>query len=118
MTRSRLIILFTGIFALFISCKDDFYENDKFKRPDWLAGKLYTQISEQSSLSTFARCLELTGYDTIINTSGSYTLFAPDNEAFTLYFQNNQKYNSIEEIPLEELTRIVKYHIVQNPWSR
>jgi uncharacterized surface protein with fasciclin (FAS1) repeats len=118
MTRSRLIILFTGIFALFISCKDSFYENDKFKRPDWLAGKLYTQIKEQSGLSTFARCLELTGYDTIINTSGSYTVFAPDNEAFTLYFQNNQKYHSVEEIPVEELTRIVKYHIVQNPWSR
>ena len=118
MTRSRLLILLTGVFALTISCADDFYENEKFKRPDWLAGKLFTQIKEQSSLSTFARCLELSGYDTIINASGSYTIFAPDNDAFTLYFQNNPDYHSVEEIPLEELTRIVKYHIVQNPWSK
>lgn len=103
---------------LFISCRDDFSENDKFKRPDWLAGKLYIQIKEQSALSTFARCLELSGYDTIINTSGSYTVFAPDNEAFDLYFQNSPNYNSVEEIPSDELSRIVKYHIVQNPWSK
>jgi uncharacterized surface protein with fasciclin (FAS1) repeats len=117
MIRSRQIVLFTGILMFLMSC-NDFYENEKFKRPDWLAGKLYTQIKEQSDLSAFARCLELTGYDTIINASGSYTVFAPDNEAFELYFQNNNDYQSIEEIPLEELSRLVKYHIVQNPWSR
>ena len=118
MFRSKLFILVTGVLIIFISCDEDFGEKEKFKRPDWLAGKLYTQIKDQSTLSTFARCLELSGYDTIINTSGSYTVFAPDDEAFDLYFQNNPKYNSIDEIPLEELTRIVKYHIVQNPWSR
>lgn len=118
MFRSKLFILVTGVLIIFISCNEDFGEKEKFKRPDWLAGKLYTQIKDQSTLSTFARCLELSGYDTVINTSGSYTVFAPDDEAFALYFQNNPKYNSIDEIPLEELTRIVKYHIVQNPWSR
>ncbi|MBN2215661.1 MAG: fasciclin domain-containing protein [Bacteroidales bacterium] len=117
MIRNRQIVLFTGILVLFASC-NDFYENEKFQRPDWLAGKLYTQIKEQSDLSTFARCIELTGYDTIINASGSYTVFAPDNEAFALYFQSNPDYQSVEEIPMEELARIVKYHIVQNPWSR
>ena len=118
MTRRKIIFFFTGFFVIFISCRDDFYQNEKYKRPDWLAGKLYTQIKEQSALSTFARCLELSGYDTIINTSGSYTVFAPDNEAFDLYFQNSPNYNSVEEIPSDELSRIVKYHIVQNPWSK
>ncbi len=118
MIRSRLFIIFTGVLALLISCIDDIEEKEKFKRPDWLVGKLYTQIKDQSNLSTFTHCLELSGYDSIIDVSGSYTVFAPSDEAFTLYFQNNPKYNSIDEIPLEELTRIVKYHIVQNPWSR
>ncbi len=57
--------------------------------PDWLAGKLFTQIQSYPELSTFAKCLQLSGYDSIINTSGSYTVFAPDNDAFDLYFQSH-----------------------------
>jgi len=109
-------LTFLGILALiFISCEPEF---DKFKRPEWLAGKLYTQMKDSADLSTFKQCLELTGYDEIIDVSGSYTVFAPTNNAFTEYFQNNPKYNSVEDIPMEELSRIVKYHIVQNTWSK
>jgi uncharacterized surface protein with fasciclin (FAS1) repeats len=118
MERIKLLILWGVVTAVICSCINDPEEDEKYKRPDWLAGKLFTQIKEQPELSVFTRCLELTGYDTIINKSGSYTVFAPTNDAFTLYFQNNAKYNSVEDIPIEELTKIVKYHIVQNPWSK
>jgi uncharacterized surface protein with fasciclin (FAS1) repeats len=97
------------------SCKQ---EPDIYKRPDWLAGKVYTQILAQPELSTFAKCIELTGYDEVLNVSGSYTVFSPSNDAFNQYFAQNTKYNSVEEIPISELTEIVKYHIVQNPWSK
>lgn len=83
-----------------------------------MQGKLYSQIREQADLSTFARCLELTGYDTIINVSGSYTVFAPTNEAFNLFFRENTKYQSVEQIPMPELVSLVKFHIIQNPWSK
>jgi uncharacterized surface protein with fasciclin (FAS1) repeats len=99
-------------------CVDYFNKDDKYERPPWLTGKVYTQIKEEPDLSTFARCIELTGYDSIIDVSGSYTIFAPNNEAFTLYFQGHPEYTSVEDIPIAELTEIVKYHIVQNPWSK
>lgn len=118
MERIKHLIILGIIGAFICSCINDPEEDEKYKRPDWLAGKLYTQIKEQPELSTFTKCLELTGYDTIINKSGSYTVFAPTNEAFALYFQNNPVYNSVEDIPLDVLTKIVKYHIVQNPWSK
>jgi len=100
-----------------VSCKKEFAPDSKYKRPDWLAGKVYTQLKDQPELSTFAKCLELTGFDTIINTSGSYTVFAPNNEAFNSYFQSSN-YNSVEDIPLPYLTKMVKFMIVQNPWSK
>jgi uncharacterized surface protein with fasciclin (FAS1) repeats len=109
-------LTFLGLLALlFISCEPEF---DKFKRPEWLSGKLYTQMKDSADLSLFTQCLELTEYDTIIDVSGSYTVFAPTNDAFQEYFQKNPTYNAVEEIPMEELTRLVKYHIVQNPWSK
>ncbi|HYX05406.1 MAG TPA: fasciclin domain-containing protein, partial [Bacteroidales bacterium] len=50
--------------------------------------------------------------------SGSYTAFAPSNKAFEEWFAKNPKYNSVEDIPVPELTRLVKYHLVQNSWSK
>lgn len=91
---------------------------DRYERPDWLAGKVYTQIQEQPELSTFARCIELTGYDTIINVSGSYTVFAPSNQAFDKWFSQNPAYSNVEDIPLPELNKLVKFHILQNAWSK
>jgi uncharacterized surface protein with fasciclin (FAS1) repeats len=115
MTRIKSFLLFATALLFLFSCKQ---EPDIYKRPDWLAGKVYTQILAQPELSTFAKCIELTGYDEILDVSGSYTVFAPSNEAFTKYFAQNTKYNSVESIPITELTEIVKYLIVQNPWSK
>ena len=117
----RIKILYILILLLAMAtyaCKE-IYEQPKYQPPDWLEGKLYTQILTQPNLSRFAQCLELTGYDTIIDVAGSYTVFAPTNEAFNLFFEEHPEYgNDITQIPLEELKVIVKSHIIQNAWSR
>jgi uncharacterized surface protein with fasciclin (FAS1) repeats len=110
-------LFFSTVLLLFVlfSCKrDDF---DKYARPEWLTGKVYSQIKSEANLSTFAKCLELTGYDKIIDVSGSYTVFAPTNEAFQLYLKEHPGYDSVGNIPAATLLELVKYHIVQNPWS-
>ena len=100
---------------LFFGCKEEF---DKYERPTWLAGKLYSQILTKPELSTFAELVKIAGYDSIIDVSGSYTVFAPSNEAFKKYFQENLNYKSAAEMPRSEVIKLVKYHIVQNPWSK
>jgi uncharacterized surface protein with fasciclin (FAS1) repeats len=117
MRYTKHLVFSALLLLLLMGCVEE-KSFDKFERPDWLAGKVYTQISDTIIFEKFSQCLELTGYDTIINRSGSYTVFAPNNDAFDLYFTNHPSYNSIEDIPLDELSRIVKYHIVQNPWSK
>ena len=114
MERNKLITLLLIIYV-FSGCRKD--ELDLYKRPNWLAGKVYTQLKTQPELSTFARCMVLTGYDKIVDVSGSYTVFAPTNEAFSAYLTQHS-YNSVEDIPLSELSRIVRYMIVQNPWNK
>jgi len=116
MSIRKLLSLSTLILSIFVfSCREEF---DKFERPEWLAGKVYTQILEIPDLSTFAKCIEITGYDKILDVSGSYTVFAPSDEAFKTWLARNPNYNSIDDIPVSELTRIVKFHIVQNPWTK
>ncbi|MBN1927823.1 MAG: fasciclin domain-containing protein [Prolixibacteraceae bacterium] len=116
MSGKKLLFYFIGLLFFQYSCKQD--EFDKYDRPDWLAGKVYTQIKAEENLSVFAKCLELTGYDKVVDVSGSYTVFAPTNEAFDIYFQSQATYSSVEDIPEEKLLELVKFHILQNPWSR
>lgn len=115
MTKNKLLTLIALVLLVFYSCRKDVEE--KYARPDWLAGKLYTQILEQPELSTFAELVKISGYDTIIDVSGSYTVFAPSNEAFNLYFQNSQ-YKSVSQMPKSEVMKLVKFHLVQNPWTK
>lgn len=114
--RLKPIIHFLTIWFILSGCQDDLYI-DKYERPEWLAGKVYTQVKQQPELSIFARTLELTGYDTIIDVSGSYTVLGPSDEAFNNWLSENQ-YNSVEDIPKDYLERMVSYHLVQNPWSK
>jgi uncharacterized surface protein with fasciclin (FAS1) repeats len=115
---TRLLILLAGIFLISYSCKKDIEQEPQYKRPDWLAGKVYTQINAEDNLKTFAKCLKLVGYDVLLNTSGVYTVFAPDDSAFHQYFLDHPEYNNkVEDIPLFELARIVNSHIIIDPWS-
>lgn len=112
--KSLLAIL---LFVLtLMSCREEPF--DYYERPEWLNGRVYTVMQDQPELNTFSQAVQLVGYDTIINRSGNYTIFGPSDEAFDAYFQSNPEYNSLEDIPIVELSRLVKYHIVQNPWSK
>lgn len=116
MTKNKQLTLIVLLALLFFGCKKD--EVDKYARPTWLAGKLYTQILTKKELSTFAELVKKAGYDSIIDVSGSYTVFAPSNEAFEKYFQENPNYKSVADMPRQEAINLVKYHLVQNPWSK
>ncbi|MDA3816357.1 MAG: fasciclin domain-containing protein, partial [Prolixibacteraceae bacterium] len=114
MTKGKYLILITLLLTLF-SCEDNF---DKYEKPAWLEGLLYTKMKTVDNIDTFTKCVELSGYNEVIDVSGSYTVFAPSDEAFELYLQSHAAYNTVEDIPQYELLALVKFHIVQNAWNR
>ncbi len=94
-------------------------DQEKYQRPEWLVGKLFTQIQADENLSVFASLLEYTGYDTILGVTGSYTVLAPDNQAFDAWFSARPEYDGdVTNIPYAEAEAMVQYHILQNRWSR
>ncbi|MCK4920545.1 MAG: fasciclin domain-containing protein, partial [Bacteroidales bacterium] len=110
-------ILISSVFILY-SCQD-IQDQEKYQHPEWLVGKLYTQLKSVENTSVFVRALELTGYDTIVDVTGSFTIFAPSDEAFAAYFSDNPEYgSSVENIPPDDLLKLVKYHIIQNAWTK
>lgn len=111
------VVASAGIFTS--SCRDDIWEQEKYQIPEWQEGKIFTQIQEEEDLQTFAFLLEATGYDTILNTSGSYTVFAPTNEAFDKFFQDYPEYRFLNDstISSRELISLVEFQIIYNAWS-
>ena len=109
------LLLLSILLGLCMGCKD-FTEQDIYQRPPWLPGKLFTTLSVQDDVSMFAECLQLTGLDTILDVSGSWSVFAPTNEAMRNYLAENH-YSSISELPASELKRITHFHIIQDAWT-
>ncbi len=100
-----LLVLALIIFAP--SCTDmweEHYEAGSGELPDY---NLLGYIQSNSALSIFGQMLSETGYDSIINESQTYTIWAPENEA-------------IKEIDLEDGELVLDFitnHIARGNYS-
>lgn len=63
--------------------------------------------------STLSKVLEITGSDNSLGGYGTYTLFAPNNDAFAKYLTEVGK-TSVEQIGVEELKDLVRFHLVRD----
>lgn len=83
-----LAALLVALFAGLLSCSDD---SDHYDRSGSLPDKNLLQlISEDPALSIFTKLVETAGYDTLLSSTQTMTVFAPVNESF-----NNLNINSI-----------------------
>jgi uncharacterized surface protein with fasciclin (FAS1) repeats len=102
------LTVITGL-ILMPSCSDPFdYYNPPGDQPD----PIYTQITKHPDFSIFAHGLELVPeLVRIIDASGLYTAFIPTDSAFQVYF-GRRGISSIDEIPVDELTLLMNYHLL------
>ncbi|MEX0980573.1 MAG: fasciclin domain-containing protein [Bacteroidales bacterium] len=117
--RYYILIIITIAGIVSHGCRDN-WDQDKYQPPEWQKGKIFTQIQEEDDLETFALLLRITGYDTILNTSGSYTVFAPTDEAFNSFFQEYPEYQFVTDSAKSsrKLTSLVEFQIIFNAWSQ
>lgn len=108
-----------GFFVLllvsFWSCKD-ITDQYLYKRPSWLEGKLYKQMSSRDDLSLFVEGVARTAYKDVLDRSGYFTVFAPTNDAMKAYM-SEKGYASVQDIPVNVMEGIVRFHTLQNGWN-
>ena len=99
--KSIVPLLAFIVMLLAVACTkewDEHYDESSFDLPD----KTVTEyINEHSELSTFSNMLELSGYDEILNSSQSYTVWAPTNSALS----------GLDITNTDLVTKTVKNHI-------
>jgi uncharacterized surface protein with fasciclin (FAS1) repeats len=71
---------------------------------------LLEYLKGELDYSIFYKALFRTGIDIDLSNDGSFTIFIPSNEAFQTFFIENN-YTSLDDIPQNILTTIVKFHI-------
>lgn len=81
-------------------------------------GLNFTQYFENNptQFSLFDQILERTGYAGFLGAYGAYTVFAPNNDAVTLYLQSMGK-TSVDQVNIDTLKNMVQYHIIKDTLS-
>jgi uncharacterized surface protein with fasciclin (FAS1) repeats len=109
--RACLALIF--FFFLISSCKkgfDKYYDDESPK-----GGYVFDKIKSNTNFSLFAQGLERADIVRYINNGGSWTVFAPTNEAITA-FLNANGYATINDVPIDRLFSILSFHVVNNMW--
>jgi len=103
---SFFIALLFSSSLLFTSCEDDITDEPDF--PDTLTEVL----ADDFELTMMAEAIELTSLTSQLNNAiDGVTLFAPTNTAFST-FLSNAGYYSLNEVPTEDLKKILLYHTI------
>ena len=103
MIRNRLIITLC-IACLFYSCTD--IRDEHYNRSDSLPNQTLCElIADNSDLTVFSKVIEIAGYDDLLSSSQTFTIWAPVNNALS-----NINVNLITK---DEARRIVENHIAR-----
>ena len=110
-------LLFFALVAALAGCKKKIYD-DFYGRPAGLAQPIYQVLTEKGNFKTLLALVDKSGYkETLVSGSGYWTLFAPNDDAFTKYFKDKgiSGVNSIDSVTARA---IVQYALVYNSFEK
>jgi len=68
--------------------------------------------SESDDLTSLVKALERAGLVETFNSEGEYTVLAPTDAAFQALLDSNTDWTEIDDIPVETLDLVLKYHVI------
>ncbi|KJD31576.1 hypothetical protein PK35_14330 [Tamlana nanhaiensis] len=99
------------VFTVFNCSKKEV--DEYYARPDDLEPPIYQQLVAQGNFTNLTALIEKAGYKDILGKAGYWTMMAPNDEAFTAFFQE-QGISNVSEIDSVMASKIVKYAIIYN----
>jgi uncharacterized surface protein with fasciclin (FAS1) repeats len=104
----KLISVFF-LFFLLVSCndKDDYYDT-----PGWLKGSIYSVLKEHGDYTIFLKGVDIANMKAMLDGKSILTVMAPTDSAFTAYLNQYYGGKKIEELPVEEITKLIGYHVL------
>ena len=97
----KIGLVLLGTFVL-TSCSDDDDNYDK---------NVYNIVAKDADVSNLKAAIDKAGLATTLQSSGTFTVFAPSNAAFTAFLQANG-FASLEQVPTATLKEILLNHVL------
>jgi uncharacterized surface protein with fasciclin (FAS1) repeats len=105
----KFAVLLLLIVAGFEACK-----KEKFPEQTDLGLNIFSYLqSDPEQYSEFVKVLKLAGTNAYLDAYGTYTMFAPTNDAIKQYLQDIGK-NSVEAVDVNELKDLVRLHLIED----
>jgi uncharacterized surface protein with fasciclin (FAS1) repeats len=113
--KVKQVFLFLVTTTLLFACQKKF---DKFyERPDTLEQPIYQQLQAKGKFTTFLKVIDKAGYKGTLSSAGYWTLFAPNDSAFTKFFQD-RGITGVENIDSATSRAIVQYMLTYNAFTK
>jgi len=107
MRSIQRLLYFLSVVLTFSSCRKE--EFDAFYgRPDNLGAPIYQQLQERKNFTKFLECVDKAGYKQTLSSAGSWTIFAPNDEAFDAFM----KEMNVSTIDDSLASKIARYSMI------
>lgn len=110
----RTFFIFLIGVSLLVSCSRK--ELDIYARPEGLEPPIYQQLQAKKKFSTLLQVIDKSGYQRTLSSAGYWTMFAPNDDAFTKYFQKNNL--SLSTIDSTKARELIQYLLVYNAFDK
>lgn len=99
------------LLALFASCSQEL--DPYYERPAGLEDPIFQQLEARGNFKNLTALIAKAGYKDILSKAGYWTMFAPNDEAFAKFFQE-QGITDVDKIDDLTASKIVRYALVFN----
>ncbi|UZH54802.1 fasciclin domain-containing protein [Salinimicrobium tongyeongense] len=98
-----------GLFFVlaFTACSDD---DDDTAVPVVETNTIADFVASNDNYSSLEAALEVTGLTSTLDGTQNYTVFAPDNDAFAAFLEDNG-FSSLSQVPVDLLTQVLLNHV-------
>ena len=98
--------------ALLASCSQDVFD-EYYARPEGLEAPIYQQLEARGNFTNLTALIAKAGYKDILSKAGYWTMLAPNDEAFSKFFQE-KGISNVAAIDSATAAKIVRYALIYN----
>lgn len=110
-----LLLLFVTVIA-FAACRKKAFD-EYYGRPESLEPPIYQTLTARGNFKNLLAAIDKSGYKQTLSAAGYWTFFAPNDSAFSVYFQE-RSISGIEQLDSNACKQIVTYCLVYNAFKK
>lgn len=97
-----------------VSCDKYLYDDEE---PEWLGASIYDYLKTDGNFTTYVRFIDDLDYTSVLNKTGSKTLFVADDAAFDRFYENNPwGIRSYDEFSTAQKKLILNFGLINNAY--